>query len=82
MVNYKVDCLNYTANGQVRSDCADIIFINTGTSQVNINAALTLAPGQSFTFSANAGEIDRTIYTYSFFGAGNNSITVFRKVYI
>ena len=82
MVNYKVDCLNYTTNGQVRSDCADIIFINTGTSQVKINAALTLAPGQSFTFSANSGEIDRTIYTYSFSGAGTNSITVFRKVYI
>jgi hypothetical protein len=82
MQNYKVDCLNYNNNGQVRSDCADIIFINTGTSSVIINAALILAPGQSFTFAANAEEIDRTIYTYSFSGAGTNSITVFRKVYI
>lgn len=82
MQNYKIDALNYTTNGQVRSDCADIIFINTGLSDVIINQALPLAPGQSFTFSANNDEIDRTIYTYTFSGAGVNSVTIFRKVYI
>ena len=82
MTNYKIDALNYFSNGQVKSDCADIIFINTGTTTITINQSLPLAPGQSFTFSANAGEIDRTIYTYTFSGAGTNSITIFRKIYI
>jgi hypothetical protein len=82
MQNYKIDVLNYLLDGSVKSDCADITFINTGSSTIRLNSALPLAPGQSITLSANAGEIDRTIYTYNFSGAGTNSLTVFRKVYI
>lgn len=82
MNSYKIDVLNYAINNQVRSDCADITFYNTGTSVVTINSALPLQPGQSISFSANAGEIDRTIYSFSFSAAGTNSITIFRKIYI
>ena len=82
MTNYKIDVLNYFSNGQVRSDCSDITFYNVGTTTVTLNSALPLAPGQSITFNANAGEIDRTIYTYSFSGAGTNSLVIFRKIYI
>lgn len=82
MTNYKIDVLNYFENGQVRSDCSDITFYNTGTTVITLNNALPLQPGQSITFNANNNEIDRTIYTYSFSGAGTNSIIIFRKIYI
>jgi hypothetical protein len=82
MISYKIDVLNYFDNGQVNSNCSDITFYNTGTSVVTLNSALPLQPGQSINFNANAGELDRTIYTYFFSGAGTNSLTIFRKVYI
>ena len=81
MQNYKIDTLNYTAAQSVRSDCADITFYCTGNANAVINSAVTLTPGQSISFSANAGEIDRTIYNFTF-GAGNRpAIVIFRKIY-
>jgi hypothetical protein len=83
MQQYKIDVLNYTAAQSVRSDCADITFYNTGFDNVILNSALTLTPGQSISFSANANEIDRTIYNFSFSGINNfKSIAIFRKIYI
>lgn len=80
---YKIDVLNlYEPNGSVKSDCADITFFNSGTANVVLNNALTIYAGQSITLSANAGELDRTIYTYFFSGAGTRKLIVFRKVYI
>lgn len=82
MQNYKIDVLNYSLNGSVRSDCSDITFFNAGTTNLILNNSVTLAAGQSLTINANAGEIDRTIYTYNFSGAGTQKLIVFRKVYI
>lgn len=82
MVQYKIDILNLITNGQVRSDCADITFINSGTSTIILNNALSLPSGQSISITANNDEIDRTIYTYTFQGAGTNSLVVFRKIYL
>jgi hypothetical protein len=83
MQQYKIDVLNlYEPNGSVRSDCADITFFNAGTANVLLNGALTINPGSSLTLSANAGEIDRTIYTYFFSTAGTRKFIIFRKVYI
>jgi len=82
MQNYKIDVLTLVENNFVKSDCADITFINNGTSNVTINAALTLSSQQSLTLTANMGEIDRTIYNFVFTGVGNNRLTVFRKIYI
>jgi hypothetical protein len=83
MQQYKIDVLNlYEPNGSVRSDCADITFFNAGTATVLLNGALTINPGSSLTLSANAGEIDRTIYTYFFSSAGTRKFIIFRKVYI
>lgn len=80
MQKYKIDVLNYRENGYVNSDCADITFYNTGNVNIVLNGALTLTPGQSIVFSANAGEIDRTIYRWTI-GAGSGSLTIFRKIY-
>jgi hypothetical protein len=82
MTNYKIDVLNYFQDNQVRSDCSDITFYNIGTTVITLNAALPLQPGQSITFNANNNEIDRTIYSFKFSGAGTNSIIIFRKIYI
>jgi hypothetical protein len=82
MQAYKIDVLNYTKGQSVRSDCADITFYNTGQSNVVINSAVTLTPGQSISFAANANEIDRTLYNFNFTNTVQPSIAIFRKIYI
>ena len=79
---YKVDFLNYVTNGSVKSDCADITFINQGTSTVVVNNAIWLLSGQSVSITANAGEIDTTTYNFYFDGVGTNKLIVVRKIYI
>ena len=83
MQEYKYDFLNYQANNSVKSDCGDITFFNNGLNQVTINGALKLGFG-SITLPCNAGEIDRTIYSFIFdeVVAGGNSIVVIRKIYV
>jgi hypothetical protein len=66
----------------VKSDCSDITFLNTGTSNVVINQAITILPNQSVQFNCNAGEIDTTNYNIYFSGTGANSCTIIRKLYV
>ena len=80
--NYKVDTLTMVQNQSVRSDCADITFYNEGTSPVLLNSAITIQQGSSIVFSANAGEIDRTLYNISFVTPGTQKLIVFRKTYV
>lgn len=82
MTEYKIDTLNLTQNGSVKSDCADITFYNSGTTTIVLNNSLNIAPGTSITITANKDEIDRTIYNYYFTGVGTNILIVFRKIYI
>jgi hypothetical protein len=82
MQQYKIDILNLNRNGAVRSDCADITFVNSGTATITINNALQITTGNSLTISANNNEIDRTIYNYFFTGGGSQVLVVFRKIYI
>lgn len=84
MQKYKNDFLNYYADTAVKSNCADITFINQGSTNVTINSALLLRPGNSITFSANAGELDLTIYNAAFTASPGlvNVLVVIRKIYI
>jgi hypothetical protein len=82
MQNYKIDILTYHSDNSVRSDCADITFQNTGTSDVIINNGFTLPPNTILSITANENEIDRTIYTFYFQGTSPNNLIVLRKVYI
>lgn len=85
MQNYKIDILTYNNNNSVKSDCGDITFWCTGVADVTINGGLLLQSGSSITFNANAGEIDRTIYNFSFDPAQpqtNYNLLVIRKVFI
>lgn len=80
-VNYKFDILNLVTSQAVRSDCADITFYNQGLATITLNNAITITAGNSISFNANNGEIDRTIYNI-IFGTGISKCVVFRKVYI
>jgi hypothetical protein len=82
MIQYKIDTLNLTSDGSVKSDCADITFFNSGTSTIVLNNSLSIASGTSISITANKDEIDRTTYNYYFTGGGTNILIVFRKIYI
>jgi hypothetical protein len=78
---YYNDISIYQIGQYILSDCADITFLNTGTSNVNVNGIILL-PNQSLVFSANQDEIDTTKYSMFFVGAGAQSCTVIRKYYV
>jgi len=82
--NYKIDFLSYTDDNSVRSDCADITFVNNGATTIILNNTISIAPGSSLSLAANAGEIDRTIYNFYFITSGTRAkrLVVFRKIYV
>jgi hypothetical protein len=71
----------YNTPSEIRSECNAITFINTGTSNVQING-INLTPGQQLISEGNEGEFNATRYRLSFSGAGNEICTVIRKLYI
>jgi hypothetical protein len=71
----------YNTPAEIRSECNAITFINTGTSNVQING-INLTPGQQLISEGNEGEYNATRYRLSFTGAGTEICTVIRKVYI
>lgn len=79
LIDARTDMLLVVANKQVESNCISIGFRNQGTTNVIINDALILVPGDK-TFSINQDEhhIDRTLYNIKFDGAGTNSLLVVR----
>lgn len=81
---YKIDILNYTTDGSVKSDCADITFLNQGSTNIVINNSIIITPGNSLNLSANFNEIDITIYQFYFIPNLNrpNKLIVFRKIYV
>lgn len=85
---YTVDSIEINTNGQaVESNCADITFINYGTSTLLVNNAIRIPPpataGQ-FNFiniAGNRGEIDRTKYICHFVTGGTNDAVIIRRNY-
>jgi hypothetical protein len=71
----------YNTPSEIRSECNAITFINTGTSNVQING-INLTPGQQLVSEGNEGEYNATRYRLSFSGVGNEICTVIRKLYI
>jgi len=78
---YYNDISIYQIGQYVQSDCSDITFLNTGTSNINVNGVILL-PNQSIQFNANANEIDITKYQFFFVGVGVRNCTVIRKLYV
>jgi hypothetical protein len=71
----------YNTPSEIRSECNAITFINTGTSNVQING-INLTPGQQLISEGNENEYNATRYRLSFSGVGNEICTVIRKLYI
>jgi len=71
----------YNTPAEIRSECNAITFINTGTSNVQING-INLTPGQQLISEGNEGEFNATRYRLSFTGVGNEICQVIRKIYI
>ena len=80
---YRVDFLSYPTNNYVKSACGDITFYNQGSTNVTINNTLVIRPGGSVSLSANAGEIDDTIYNFAFTDVPGlvNEIVIMRKIF-
>lgn len=70
----------YNAPAEIRSDCNSITFINTGTTNVQING-VNLIPGAQLVSQGNEGELNTTRYRLSFSGVGLDICTVIRKTY-
>ena len=71
----------YTSQN-IESDCNDITFINSGTTNFTI-MDVELLPNQSLRISGNNGEIDTTIYilTFTTLVSTGNLCTVIRKLF-
>lgn len=71
----------FTQSNSTDTNCNSLIFVNTGTSNVNIDG-LVLTPNQSLNITGNDNEINVKIYYFNFTGAGTNSLTIIYKRYI
>jgi hypothetical protein len=71
----------YTSQN-IESNCNDITFINSGTTNFTI-MDVELLPNQSLRISGNNGEIDTTIYilTFTTLVSTGNFCTVIRKLF-
>lgn len=71
----------FTQSSSTDSNCNSLIFVNTGTSNVNIDG-LVLTPNQSLNITGNENEVNVKIYYFNFTGAGTNGLTILFKRYI
>lgn len=83
---YTIESLPLNNNGgTVEVECADVTFINYGTTQLTVNGVRIPAPAvakqwNAISFSGNTGEIDVTKYSYSFAaGAGSDAVIIKRN---
>jgi hypothetical protein len=67
-------------NQPVHADCAEIAFINLGTTTVTLNNVFPIVAGASIAFNGNENEIDTTMYQVSFTG-GAGQLYIFRKLF-
>lgn len=80
---YYVETKVYYTTANIGSDCNDITFINSGTTNLVI-AEVPLLPNQSLRISGNRGELDTTQYQVTFATPINtgNQLIVIRKLYV
>ena len=72
----------YYTNQKVSSECNDITFLNSGTTNVEVEGILLL-PNQSLRIQGNIGELDTTEYQINFATliSTGNKLAVLRKLY-
>jgi hypothetical protein len=82
-LNFSIETQSYNANGNIKSDCNAITFINYGANAVTIENNIVLQQGQSFAIEGNQGEITNKVFQINFAGsAAGNNLAVIRKVYV
>lgn len=79
---YYIEVKDFYTSQKVSSDCNEITFINTGTTNLTVEGIL-LVPNQSLRIQGNIGEIDTTQYDIIFTTLTNvgNKLTIIRKLY-
>jgi hypothetical protein len=79
---YYIEVKDFYTSQKVSSDCNEISFINTGTTNLTVEGIL-LVPNQSLRIQGNIGEIDTTQYDIIFTNLVNtgNKLTIIRKLY-
>jgi hypothetical protein len=72
----------FYTNQKISSECNDITFLNTGTTNVEVEGILLL-PNQSLRIQGNIGELDTTEYQINFATliSTGNKLAVLRKLY-
>lgn len=80
---FYVETKVYYTTANIGSQCNDITFINSGTTNLVV-AEVPLLPNQSLRISGNRGELDTTQYNVTFATPINtgNQLIVIRKLYI
>lgn len=80
---YYVETKVFYTTANIGSECNDITFINSGTTNLQIDN-VPLLPNQSLRISGNRGELDTTQYQVTFATPINtgNQLIVIRKLYI
>jgi hypothetical protein len=80
-LKYNNNIQAFNQSQAIFGECAEISFINQGTSNVLVNGSLILLPTQAISFDGKKDEFDETIYNIVFQGAGTNNCAVIRKFY-
>ncbi len=62
-------------------NCAEMTFVNQGTSNVTINGVYTLANKEFLAFDGKKYERDTSVYNVTFDNTGTNQLVVIRKFY-
>jgi len=82
------DCRKYVTetkifftNKSTDSNCNSILFVNTGTNNVEIDG-LRLVPNQSWEVSGNKDEINVKTYYFTFSSATGSALTIIYKRYL
>ena len=80
-IQYTTETKIYVLTGSTDSNCNSILFINTGTSAVTIDA-IVLQQGQQLRIDGNVNEILVKTYYFTFATGGTNSLTIVYKRYL
>ena len=77
----KTNISKYYKSGEITPPFNSIMLVNQGTTNVNLNGFI-IAPGEVFIDSGTEGEINETLYKFSFEGVGVNRLIAFVKKFI
>jgi hypothetical protein len=71
----------FSSSGQTESLCNSILFINTGSNNVNIDG-LVLQPSQSLRIDGNREELNIHTYPFAFSSSTGSNLTIIFKRYV